>query len=631
MMYLYKSGRGWIEDTVSYYNGALRDRSNDETQKDILVYGRSQVGKTTFILKLIGIRPEKYSELEHVLRGGDQEGKREKGKSSTSVATLYTNSGNDFFSLEERNIKSGFSSKQDNLSPKDMSKKLIDIRTGLRKWETDKIIKIGIPSNYFNNNIKTNAQIIDFPGVASDSNEEYRYVQDALSFYQLRVSAVIIFELKSKIKFLNRPLQAGLRYDLNPSKYILITTMSFSSDMTIRHYKEDGWSMEDIINKSRDDVMKELKKIKRYNFEILPEYYPVEIGESLEKIILDEPEYGRALKKQMEETFSNVRRIIEAKNSNTLFNSIEEIRSGKIKGHEDRIKQLTLLKEKILKKNRNLSRKSRRKEKSKEYFCRQLAGMDMDQVKYEQIIKEITDKKEEVAEKIRNDNLLSVYSLRVKKDRREYMYECFVKDYSLIRESVSELLVNLIDATELGGFEEKISSEFASANESIKAKKAKGFEIKKNREEFLCMLLEKMNQLLDFVETGIMMLLNECELHYISKVENLQKHRKIIDTRIRMTNGSINKTKEQITQNNKEVTDIDNKIFQAQICIKDQKNILREILQNANQFCNEHKNQYKHCIFDPTSSPDKRFMALLVYKKICFDQERMNRYYGENK
>ena len=91
-----------------------------------------------------------------------------------------------------------------------------------------------------------------------------------------------------------------------------------------------------------------------------------------------------------------------------------------------------------------------------------------------------------------------------------------------------------------------------------------------------------------------------------------------------------NKAKEQIKKNKAKVMNVDKEICQLQTTISDQKNILSEILLNANRFCSEHKNQCKRCIFDPTSSSEKRFMALLVYKKICFDQERMNRYYGEN-
>ena len=48
------------------------------------VYGPTQVGKTTFILNLIGINENRLDELSNALRG-----KREKGKSSTVTATLY--------------------------------------------------------------------------------------------------------------------------------------------------------------------------------------------------------------------------------------------------------------------------------------------------------------------------------------------------------------------------------------------------------------------------------------------------------------------------------------------------------------------------------------------------------------
>ena len=203
------------------------------------------------------------------------------------------------------------------------------------------------------------------------------------------MSAVIIFELKSKIKFLKRPLQAGLRYDLNPSKYIFVTTMSFSSDMTINRFKKEGWSIEKIVDKSKEDIINELNKFHNYSFEKYPEYFPVEIGESLEKIIHDEPEYGDELEKLMNHTLDSIRRLLEVKNSNTLFNVIEEIRSGKIKGFEDKIEQLAKLKDIKLRKIRSLAKKNKRKENNIDYFKRQLRYLEFDCNECEKEIEEI--------------------------------------------------------------------------------------------------------------------------------------------------------------------------------------------------------------------------------------------------
>ena len=629
-MYLYEAGNKWVEDTLSFFKADLHDKTNNEPQKDILVYGRSQVGKTTFILNLIGIDPNKYSELENILRGGDLEGKREKGKSSTSVATLYTNSGNNFFSLEERNIKDGKSSKLENLSSIDMSQKLIEIRASLRKWEYDKIIRIGIPSDFFKRNVKINTQIIDFPGVASDSEEEYRYVQEALSFYQLRVSAVIIFELKSKIKFLKRPLQAGLRYDLNPSKYILVTTMSFSSDMTINRFKKEGWSIEKIVDKSKEDIINELNKFHNYSFEKYPEYFPVEIGESLEKIILDEPEYGAEIKILMNQTFDSIRRLLEVKNSNTLFNVIEEIRSGKIKGYEDKIEQLTKLKETKVRKIRSLDKKNKRKENNIDYFKRQLRYLKFDCNEYEKKIEEMEDREGQIIKGIKSQKKLSIYLIDSKNEQRDSIYSFYVNDYKLIIEFVYEVLEELVEPKQFENLETCINNEFARVNGRIKTVKNKGFDSKKNCELFLSLLLSEMDKLIVFVESEMKKVLNECKEKYNSNLLEFHQQEASINTKIKRTKDSIEKSNNSIKENRTEVNDIDRKIADDKQMIKDNRKILNEILKKANEICDEQKSYYKMSLLDINIDASKRFMSYLVLRKITFDQERMNRYYGES-
>ncbi|MGM8203611.1 hypothetical protein [Escherichia coli] len=78
----------WTEPIVERYleNFTKFDatQANFKGQVYVGVYGPTQVGKTTFILNLIGINENKLNELSQALRG-----KQSKGKSSTVTATLY--------------------------------------------------------------------------------------------------------------------------------------------------------------------------------------------------------------------------------------------------------------------------------------------------------------------------------------------------------------------------------------------------------------------------------------------------------------------------------------------------------------------------------------------------------------
>ena len=53
--------------------------------KRIMLYGPTQVGKTTLLMHLIGIKPEMQNTLDEILRGGET-----MGNSSTSTAVIYS-------------------------------------------------------------------------------------------------------------------------------------------------------------------------------------------------------------------------------------------------------------------------------------------------------------------------------------------------------------------------------------------------------------------------------------------------------------------------------------------------------------------------------------------------------------
>ena len=65
-------------------------------KKLAILYGKSQVGKTTLILALMGIKSDSFKKVEDILRAG-----REKGKSSTSIAIKYGYSNDSFWYINK--------------------------------------------------------------------------------------------------------------------------------------------------------------------------------------------------------------------------------------------------------------------------------------------------------------------------------------------------------------------------------------------------------------------------------------------------------------------------------------------------------------------------------------------------
>ena len=78
-----------LEGKDEYERGFLRLKKPEGEKRRVLigVYGPTQVGKTTLILKLLGIKENRIIELSSALRG-----KRQMGNSATVTTSIYQRS-----------------------------------------------------------------------------------------------------------------------------------------------------------------------------------------------------------------------------------------------------------------------------------------------------------------------------------------------------------------------------------------------------------------------------------------------------------------------------------------------------------------------------------------------------------
>lgn len=107
----------------------------------VAVYGKTQVGKTSLILELMGVAPEAQARVCKVLRGG-----RPEGQSATTMATVYRRSADKRWHL--RGAEIGDTSYRDDVS---MGKALGEIRSRMsrRELEAGDGCTIFIPSDCF--------------------------------------------------------------------------------------------------------------------------------------------------------------------------------------------------------------------------------------------------------------------------------------------------------------------------------------------------------------------------------------------------------------------------------------------------------------------------------------------------
>lgn len=138
---------------------------------NVILYGNTQVGKTTLSLKLLGIDKDYFQIIYKLIRAGSKH-----GNPATKTSMVYQKSDDEHFYYYTDTDKEP---QKSNL--KQISSKLIELKNRVdRKEQTlSKVIYIKIPSKYFTKQ-KTQAldvNIIDLPGVESCNQNERIYVE----------------------------------------------------------------------------------------------------------------------------------------------------------------------------------------------------------------------------------------------------------------------------------------------------------------------------------------------------------------------------------------------------------------------------------------------------------------------
>lgn len=229
--YQYDS-RKWdwtIQASQKFMNGFKRFDTNIEHKEQVYVgvYGPTQVGKTTFILTLLGISPIYLNEIADKLRGG-----REKGKSATITCTVFERSSDNEFHFIWPTGERFQCTQLD-----EVEKIMADLRIVIYKNQTFSLepLTIKIPGRYFNQE-EVDARvrdlaIIDLPGDDSKDVLEMRHVDKILKEYIARCKVCIIMEISSQLTGLTKLDKEIVRdWQELPEQFRIVLTRSISND-----------------------------------------------------------------------------------------------------------------------------------------------------------------------------------------------------------------------------------------------------------------------------------------------------------------------------------------------------------------------------------------------------------------
>jgi len=281
---------------------------------NVAVFGPSQIGKTTLILKFIGISNEYFMEISELLRYG-----RKQGDSATQTAFIYLKSDDDnFYYNEHGDTYEKIGSNNELVNKLKNLRSKIEDRT-FNKSTRNKLetVKLKIPKKYFDvgdRHLKIN--VIDLPGIQSHQREEQEHVNYLVSNIIPICNPIILVvradhfskTLKTKIPgFQNYNVKDALR--LLPEKFRIIFTYSISAENIFDEIaKNSTFDKDFLLNLYRKEYSQISSKVK---------IYPLEFGKSWQ--VLD-----KGMKLKTERTINSVFDELkdDIKESTSVYNRI---------------------------------------------------------------------------------------------------------------------------------------------------------------------------------------------------------------------------------------------------------------------------------------------------------------------
>lgn len=261
----------------------------------VVLFGPTQVGKTTLLLTLLGVgEGASLAAVRQVLRAG-----RTLGQSSTAMPMRYVRSPDDHWrigpadsaALAEATVCSHLAAARR------------DVENGTQQ-ETD-LLSLYIPACYFaDGNPPVKVSVLDLPGISAAAPREQELVKRIAKRYVPAASLVLLVSTANRLdvfspEHLGKELEELKGWMRSPMRYRLVTTYAYSLDSVRREHREGRLCD---LAALRTSTLNELRQFELTIEETLGDrIYPLEYGNSWANLASTDPEYhGWAARVQAE-------------------------------------------------------------------------------------------------------------------------------------------------------------------------------------------------------------------------------------------------------------------------------------------------------------------------------------------
>ncbi|MGC0344366.1 hypothetical protein [Streptomyces sp. SLBN-8D4] len=303
----------WSAEAVAWLRARLRGVDEALEQSDlahVMVLGDSQVGKTTLLLRLLGVTdPEAAAEAAVPLRAG-----RGRGQSATPVPIRYQWSGDpDRWSLayDGSGDAPGEHPGTAWLTSEQLKKRLRSFRTGATgdrlHWEARaRPLEIGLPDRFAGPDRRTDLRVFDLPGLHGAGVDEREAARALLAVYAPVVDHVVFVvsadqfaEMVRDPAITENPFLLG--WGDQAHRFSLVFTRAFSGDSVRRHMHavlgepgDPGWTRDRVVAAVQEHYAEQLL-VSELPLVAPSALFPVEIGESWKELLDSDPYYAEAV------------------------------------------------------------------------------------------------------------------------------------------------------------------------------------------------------------------------------------------------------------------------------------------------------------------------------------------------
>ena len=263
---------------------------DEVAQPYVVIFGKTQVGKTTLLLDLMGIDSEQMPTISEVMRGG-----REQGRSATATAMEYCSSANERWGLTLQAKTLWLDSDQA------MTQALGRIREDMenRQLIAETPCVVHIPKRFFDkdNASETRVRILDLPGDNPANEEEQKHVNQMAKTYLPFADLILLVGRGDDLSFLKPEVITlpGIEdWQAMPHRFRIVTTYSYTAQSVKDILRRDATADETVLRRrliqeiERFGVMSEAARVETL-------YFPLEFGNSWMGVQAGEPELHRRM------------------------------------------------------------------------------------------------------------------------------------------------------------------------------------------------------------------------------------------------------------------------------------------------------------------------------------------------